>query len=155
MSSARCKVSGCRRKAHARDLCQRHYDEQRKSRSRQAGARPAARPSSGRLPRVAPPPPPPPKPAAVPEGDESMAGKFCCVPGCANPHHAKGYCKSHYGQLRRRGRIEDMPGDTSAAAPSLSREQRLVEIKKRHEFLKREMATIHKALESETDDPSP
>ena len=150
MSSARCKVSGCRRKAHARGFCQKHYDEQRKSRSRQAGPRPAARPSSGRLPRVAPPP----KPVVVPEGDESMASKLCCVPGCANPHHAKGYCKSHYGQLRRRGSIEDMPG-AAAAAPLLSREQRLIEIKKRHEFLKREIASIHKALESETGDDSP
>ncbi len=151
MSSARCKVSGCRRKAHARGLCQRHYDEQRKSRSRQAIARPAPRPPSGRLPRTAPQP----KPADMAEGDESMVGKLCCVPGCANPHHAKGYCKSHYGQLRRRGRIEDMPGDASVAAPLLSRDQRLIEIKKRHESLKREIATIHRALESETDAGTP
>ncbi len=152
MSSARCKVSGCRRKAHARGLCQKHYDEQRKSRaSRRSGPKAAARPRSGRLPAAAPPP----KPVVVPAAEDSLAGKLCCVPGCANPHHAKGYCKSHYGQLRRRGRIEDMPGDASAAAPLLSREQRLVEIKKRHELLKREIATIHKALESETGHDSP
>ncbi len=29
----------------------------------------------------------------------------CIVEGCNNPVHAKGYCRKHYGQLWRKGRI--------------------------------------------------
>ena len=29
----------------------------------------------------------------------------CVVEGCDNPVHAKGYCRKHYGQLWRKGRI--------------------------------------------------
>ena len=29
----------------------------------------------------------------------------CVVDGCDNPVHAKGYCRKHYGQLWRKGRI--------------------------------------------------
>lgn len=29
----------------------------------------------------------------------------CMVPGCDNPVHAKGYCRKHYGQIWRKGRI--------------------------------------------------
>jgi hypothetical protein len=87
-------------------------------------------------------------------GNDGLAGKMCSVPGCANAHHAKGYCKMHYGQLRRRGRIEDEPAVMASARPTLSRDQRLIEIKKRHEMLKREIASIHRALESESDDDS-
>jgi hypothetical protein len=58
----------------------------------------------------------------------------------------------HYGQLRRHGRIEDVPvAETSSGTP-LTREQRLIEIKKRHEIIKKEIASIHKALESESDE---
>ncbi|MHC4915712.1 MAG: hypothetical protein ACYTGB_09485 [Planctomycetota bacterium] len=145
MSSARCKVAGCRRKAHARGLCQKHYDEKRKSRpsgrSKSVGRPPAA----GR--RAAPAPPPE-------ENGDDLSSKMCRVPGCANAHHAKGYCKMHYGQLRRRGRIDESSVEAAADSSPLSMEQRLIEIKKRHELLKREIANIHKALESETDDDS-
>lgn len=137
MSSARCKIAGCRRKAHARGLCQKHYDEKRKSRtSRRSKAKDDTRKSSRR---------------AKPVREEADDGsKMCRVPGCASPHHAKGYCKMHYGQLRRRGSIEEVPEEEVAEASSLSLEQRLVEIKKRHELLKREIASIHEALESES-----
>jgi hypothetical protein len=149
LSAARCRVPGCRRKPHARGLCQKHYDEQRKKRtsersrartSQRSSAARKSRKSSGRLP------------AAAAGADEDIASKMCSVPGCASPHHAKGYCKMHYGQLRRRGRIEELPGAAAEATPLLSRDQRLVEIKKRHELLKREIASIHKALASEPDD---
>jgi phage terminase Nu1 subunit (DNA packaging protein) len=60
----------------------------------------------------------------------------------------------HYGQLRRRGRIDESSVEAAADSSPLSMEQRLIEIKKRHELLKREIANIHKALESETDDDS-
>ncbi len=142
MSSARCKVAGCRRKAHARGLCQKHYDEKRKtkaspkSRVKAAAPKPTSRKSARRT-----------KPAAE-EGDDN--GKLCRAAGCASAHHAKGYCKMHYGQLRRRGNVEEVPEDEVAEASGLSLDQRLVEIKKRHELLKREIASIHKALESET-----
>ena len=144
MRSARCSVEGCRRKPHARGLCQRHYDEQRKQRPSRpaaaaAGEAPAPPPAAGRAPA----------PVPVPEG---LAGKVCTVPGCPNPHHARGYCKMHYGQLRRHGRIEDVPAAESAASAPLTKEQRLIEIKKRHEIIKKEIASIHKALESESDE---
>ena len=29
----------------------------------------------------------------------------CIVPECNNPVHAKGYCRKHYGQIWRKGRI--------------------------------------------------
>ena len=142
MSSARCKIAGCRRKAHARGLCQKHYDEKRKSKASRRSkvkateGKPTSRKSSRRTKPV------------LDEGDD---GKMCRVPGCANAHHAKGYCKMHYGQLRRRGNVEELPDDEVAEAPALSLDQRLVEIKKRHELLKREIASIHQALESETE----
>lgn len=140
MTSSRCRVPGCRRKIHARRLCQRHYDEHRKK------PQPARKP--GRRRAAAAPASPPAIPMAPPGVD--MAGKMCCVPGCTNPHHAKGYCKSHYGQLRRRGSIEGLPEDAAGQGPVLSPEHRLLEIKKRHEILKKEIASIHKALESES-----
>lgn len=158
-----CKVAGCRRKPHARGLCQRHYDAERKA---AAAAAPVEK--RGKAPEPAPrpakekdkqkpakaantPPAPAEKPGAVDD-------KACCVSGCTNPHHARGYCKSHYGQLRRRGRIEETPAagaSAPAAAPSgptLNKERRLLEIMKRHEVIKKEIANIHKELESEVDD---
>lgn len=37
----------------------------------------------------------------------------CCVEGCTNKAHAKGYCRKHYGQIWRKGRInpEKKPTD--------------------------------------------
>ena len=29
----------------------------------------------------------------------------CIVPGCGNKAHAKGYCRKHYGQIWRKGKI--------------------------------------------------
>lgn len=29
----------------------------------------------------------------------------CIVPGCDNKAHAKGYCRKHYGQIWRKGKI--------------------------------------------------
>lgn len=33
--------------------------------------------------------------------------KRCMVEGCSEPVHAKGYCRRHYGQIWRKGRITD------------------------------------------------
>jgi hypothetical protein len=92
--------------------------------------------------------------------ESAARDKVCCVAGCPNPHHAKGYCKMHYGQLRRHGSIEPVAAGAGGAVPTvvLSHEQRLVEIKKRHEILKREIASINEALDSEStevDEPEP
>lgn len=54
----------------------------------------------------------------------------CMVDDCNNPVHAKGYCRKHYGQIWRKGRIyteEDkiagrLPGDDSDRIRSLERE---------------------------------
>jgi hypothetical protein len=143
LSPARCRVAGCRRKAHARGLCQKHYDEERKSRGSRRAAAPGKRRESGRLKSAAP--------AAVEDDGDGRSVKMCSVPGCAGPHHARGYCKMHYGQLRRSGRLEDAPGAEAAGGRTLSLDQRLVEIKKRHELLKREIASIHRTLESESN----
>ena len=145
--SLSCRIAGCRRKPHAHGLCQRHYDQQRKARSRPGGSRdrrPAGSGAAGaRTEKAA---------AAVPAPPLDLTDKLCSVAGCTSPHHAKGYCKSHYGQLRRRGRIEELPGAAGGKVPQLSKERRLVEIMKRHELLKKEIASIHKELESEAND---
>ena len=31
--------------------------------------------------------------------------KICKIEGCSNKHHAKGYCKKHYEQIRKYGKI--------------------------------------------------
>lgn len=147
MSTSCCRAPGCRRKPHARGLCQKHYDEQRKGQrpgsSRQArpgprAERPAARTADG---------------SAAGAGAAAAADpdKVCSVPGCVAPHHARGYCKSHYGQLRRKGGIMDQPAGPGPGRV-LTREQRLVEIRKRHELFKKEIASIHQALASEPDE---
>jgi len=145
--SLSCRIAGCRRKPHARGLCQRHYDQQRMSAASPGGSK-AKRPGrpGGAKPGARKEAPA----AAVPPLD--LADKLCSVAGCTSPHHAKGYCKSHYGQLRRRGRIEELPGAAGGKVPQLSKERRLVEIMKRHELLKKEIASIHKELESQADD---
>ena len=33
--------------------------------------------------------------------------RTCKVEGCNNKHHAKGYCKKHYLQMKRHGQILD------------------------------------------------
>lgn len=43
----------------------------------------------------------------------------CIVEGCDNPSHAKGYCRRHYGQIWRKGRItsdESARTDTTSAS---------------------------------------
>lgn len=35
----------------------------------------------------------------------SMKPKICTVEGCENRAHARGYCRKHYGQIWRKGRI--------------------------------------------------
>lgn len=35
----------------------------------------------------------------------------CKHPGCNRPHEAKGYCASHYAQLKRRGTTWDLRSD--------------------------------------------
>ena len=137
-----CRIAGCRRKPHAHGLCQRHYDQERKSQQAPAKAapgRPKGKPAAAAKPAPA---------AAV----DDSADKNCVVPGCTNPHHARGYCKSHYGQLRRKGSIEEPPpSQPEGEAVRVSKERRLLKIMKRHEILKKEIANIHKELESEVD----
>ncbi|HOX07923.1 MAG TPA: hypothetical protein PK280_16105 [Planctomycetota bacterium] len=159
--SSSCRIAGCRRKAHAHGLCQHHYDQQRKNQAMarpkaggKAASAPAAAPAKARPGKASPAKPAPAAPAAAAGPSASGADdKKCCVPGCTNPHHARGYCKSHYGQLRRRGSIEEgAPASDAQPAVPFNREKRLAEIMKRHEILKKEIANIHKELESEADE---
>jgi hypothetical protein len=137
-----CRAAGCRRKPHAQGLCQQHYDRQRKRVRRGDGRRERAGPAAAK-----PAPAPAPALAAL-DPQAALAGKFCCVPGCTAAHHAKGYCKSHYGQLRRHGTITGEGGEADGKG-GLSKDRRLLEIIKRHEILKKEISSIHKELESE------
>ena len=139
MKTSVCRMAGCRRRAHAQGLCQQHYDRQRK-RAGPARARPP-RPAAA-APAEAPGPA-----GALPEA--ALAGKLCCVPGCTAAHHARGYCKSHYGQLRRHGTVGPEGGEADGKTATLSRDRRLLEIIKRHDILKKEISSIHKELESE------
>jgi len=119
-ANANCSVSGCKQPHHARGLCQIHYDELRKRVAGRAGAGAGS--------------------AAAP------SGRICRVPGCTQPHHAKGYCKRHYGQLIRDGAV-GMTADSSGRR--YTRSERLSVLRHRHERLRREIESIHKAFEAE------
>jgi len=104
----------------------------------------------------------------------AAAAKKCCVPGCTAPHHARGYCKSHYSQLRRRGAVQE--DDTAAAlcevagcnrpatknkrckvhlndkTPRMTKSERLHEIKSRHELMRKEIERIRQSFEAEGED---
>lgn len=36
-----------------------------------------------------------------------LSNKICSVEGCNDKHYAKGYCKKHYNQVRKNGRISE------------------------------------------------
>jgi len=154
----RCSAPGCSRPVHARGLCQMHYDQSR-SREAKDGPKPtpAARGAAGEPQR--------------------SAHTTCSFPGCAAPHHAKGYCKSHYSQVRRRGKSKSGQGRAAQCeiagcsrlavrnkrcanhlkvvkdGPRLmTKAERLGEIRRRHELMRREIETIRKSFENEADD---
>ncbi len=62
----------------------------------------------------------------------------CKVPGCSNKAHAKGYCRKHYGQIWRKGKIyteeeerksgQQQPRDDSDRMRALERELRRAEM---------------------------
>lgn len=146
-----CKVPDCDRPHHAQGYCQRCYDIQRKK------TREAQRKTAG------------------PTGDDSAqrgdpkAAIGCQAPDCNEPHHAKGYCKRCYSRLRRSGGFADEPrtlravdsradkGRTrgkaptraaSVASPATGR-SRLEELKRRYERMRREIARIAEAFDTE------
>jgi hypothetical protein len=68
---------------------------------------------------------------------------ICRVPGCGNKSHAKGYCRKHYGQIWRRGKIvteagadgdeiETGPRDETDRMRALERELRRAEMMYSH-----------------------
>lgn len=143
---ARCSHPGCTRPVHAKGLCQTHYD----------GARKKSRP------RVA----------------RQAANARCSVEGCTAPHHAKGYCKSHYSQLRRRGTVEQPQGESNVceiagcsapvarnrrceehlrelppgSPPLVTKAERMAEIRRRHELMRREIERIKQSFDAEGED---
>lgn len=151
----RCSAPGCDRATHARGFCQKHYDQSR-----------------GREPRAGTPPPPDaPRAVARPREDAEMT---CSFPGCTAPHHAKGYCKSHYSRARRRGRSKSAEGRASQCEIAgcsklavrnkrcathlkivkdgprrMTKAERLGEIRKRHELMRREIEIIRQSFENE------
>lgn len=112
-----CSYPGCKRPAHAKGYCQKHYDKVRRAGARRSeGAGRKCKVSGCGRPYHA-------KglcqqhydlyrkrsgaqPSARADGQDPGV---CVVPGCNKPHHAKGYCKSHYSQLRRRGGVPETP----------------------------------------------
>ena len=99
----------------------------------------------------------------------AAAAKKCCVQGCTAPHHARGYCKSHYSQLRRRGTVQE---DEAAGVvqcevagchravdknrrctthlkdttPRMTKSERLNELKSRHERMRKEIERIRQSF---------
>jgi len=165
-----CRMANCGGLVHASGLCRRHYDHLRSSGRR--GEADGARESGKAGPPPGPPHPHPPRSADEPDrGLRGAAPKTCRVPGCPGSHHAKGYCKSHYSQIRRHGQIrEDLPARAgccrfagcsrpalfggsfcathraSATRVRLTKVQRLALIKRRHELMKREIELIRERL---------
>ena len=149
---------------HARGLCQKHYDQ---SRSRDPHSRAA---SGWDAPRTA-------------TGEEAGLRPrepgltTCSFPGCSAPHHAKGYCKSHYSRAKRRGRSKGGDGRTSQCEIAgcsrlavrnrrcaehlkvirggprrMTRAERLGEIRRRHELMRREIERIRQSFDDEGED---
>jgi len=54
-------------------------------------------------------------------------GRVCCVAGCDGLVHAKGYCRRHYGQVWRKGRInpDENNGGSRAATPASADSDRM------------------------------
>lgn len=135
-----------------------HYDRSR-SRQTKAGAKPA------------------PATCGAAEGSKKVAHTTCSFPGCTAPHHAKGYCKSHYSQMRRRGKSRSGKGRAAQCEIAgcsrlavrnkrcashlkvikggprrMTKAERLGEIRRRHELMRQEIETIRKSFENEADD---
>ena len=146
-AAPKCSVPGCSRPGYAQNLCQMHYEARRKG---IAGPR------------------------------SSASSRNCSVPGCTAPHHAKGYCKSHYGRLLRRkggggdgeaarySGLCEIAGCNRVAAKNkrceehhevasgdekkvLTRAERLIEIHKRHERMRKEIERIKESLAKDED----
>jgi len=48
----------------------------------------------------------------------------CIVPGCNNRAHAKGYCRKHYGQIWRKGKIYSIEEEEKRGADKLVQRDR-------------------------------
>lgn len=46
----------------------------------------------------------------------------CVVPGCENRVHAKGYCRKHYGQIWRKGKIYSLKEERKTVEKSVTRD---------------------------------
>ncbi len=155
-----CSAPGCTRGVHARGLCQMHYDHLRKRQGVRTddSRRAEARAGPWRKP-------------------DPFARAACSVPGCDAPHHAKGYCKSHYSRLRRRGHVRETrvsQADVCEIAgcsnpivrnrrcgehlqsPNgvrhMTKDERLAEIRRRHEFMRREIERIRRTFGKEREE---
>jgi hypothetical protein len=138
-----------------------HYDKTRSRRPGAAEDRHAAKPAGE---------------AADPKARDRQR-TTCAFPGCNAPHHAKGYCKSHYSRARRRGKARgsgsrasrcEIAGcsrpavrsrrcavhlTTPAGGPRrMTTMERLAEIRRRHELMRREIEQIRQSFENEGDD---
>jgi hypothetical protein len=61
----------------------------------------------------------------------------CVVSGCNNPAHARGYCRRHYGQIWRKGRIN--PDEKRQNAEAITEPEAQREDSDRMRALEREL----------------
>ena len=95
VTEAKCVVAWCESRSHAKGYCRKHYGQLYRDgeiRSEEDERRAAAK--------------------VIPPHDK---GGNCAVAGCEKQAHAKGYCKKHYGQLYRRGRIRSAEDERRVA----------------------------------------
>ncbi len=187
-----CSDPGCGRAVHAHGFCQRHYDIKRKRARSEAGST-ARRGAADRATRSS---------SASPSSSSSArsagsiarssgrtearpsafgtssarsratSGSTCTVAGCDAPHHARGFCKSHYSRLRRRGEVtgrargklceiagcpkkvsegKRCAGHTGQpeSAGHMTRPDRLAEIRRRHKLMRHEIDRVKRTLDKE------
>jgi hypothetical protein len=80
----KCKIDGCEQKHHAKGLCMKHYDENRRTIKR----RNIEKDSNTLVITQASP-------------QKKIKQEFCKILGCIQKHHAKGLCMQHYNQSRQ------------------------------------------------------
>jgi hypothetical protein len=144
-AGATCTAPGCKKAQVTQGLCQSHHDAKQNAAAQSAAAAAA------------------------------MAAKKCCVPACTAPHHARGYCKSHYSQLRRKGTVQEGASagaslcevagcdrrsmknnrckeHATSKSSVMTKAERLTEIKSRHELMRREIERIKQSFDADGED---
>ncbi|MHC4201236.1 MAG: hypothetical protein ACYSU0_14700 [Planctomycetota bacterium] len=177
-----CSAPGCARDTHARGLCQMHYDKLRKRDAGFSAGGGASGRGRGGSSRVASGGGPASAGFTIPRRRAGLrirapSQSVCSVPGCGAPHHAKGYCKSHYSRIRRRRSAEGRAGNAqvceiagcsspisqgrrctehlkqpTSGIRHMTKPERLGEIRSRHDLMRREIERIKQTIENEREE---